>query len=183
MSSVMNSVMPARSARRLVPRQADPGRRWPEQTDQGASTVEVVLLTPLLIMVVLMVVACARVTDAHLRLAHAAAIAARTASLARSVGTATQTATASARQAARGAGLSCQRLTAAIGTRDWRPGGTVRVRLACSVDLADLALLRLPGRYQITASASSPIDRWRAADSGPTTPGGRSWTNSSTGGA
>ena len=139
-------------------------RLWRARRDGGSPTVELVVLAPLLIAITVMTVGCARLADARLRVAHSAAVAARAASLTRSASEARQAATTAARQATRGAGPACRRITPAIDVTDWAPGGAVRVRLSCTVRLADLTALHLPGDYVITSpTATSPIDRWRGA--------------------
>lgn len=137
-------------------------RPW-DREQSGSAAVELVLITPLLVLLLLFVVTCGRVTTAQLRVTTAAHAAAHAASITRTSGAAVRAAHTAARQASRGAGPTCVDLSAPVTTSGLQPGGTVRVQVTCTVALADLALLHLPGSRSITATATSPIDRYRTA--------------------
>lgn len=129
--------------------------------------VELVLITPLLLLLLLFVTACARLTTAQLRVNAAVHAAARAASITRAPAGATRAARTTAGQTLTGAGPACRSLSVRIDTHRYRPGGTVRVRLTCTVALADLALLHLPGTRPVTGTATSPIDRYRGTAQQP----------------
>lgn len=131
--------------------------------DRGAAVVELVLLTPLLILIMLMIAACARITTARLHVTQAAPAAARAATLARSPAAARQQAAESDRQALTGAGRSCITVATQVQGDGWRPGGTVVVRVTCTVSLARLSPLHLAVSRDVSATATSVIDRWRSA--------------------
>ena len=127
----------------------------------GSVTVELVLLTPLLLLVMLFIVTGARLASAKLRVSEAATTASRTASLTRTPTEAAARARATARQALTGAGPACARVSTSVNTGRYRPGGMVTVTVTCTTSLTDLPLLHLSGTTAVTAHARSPIDRWR----------------------
>ena len=160
----------------------DGARRW-RRDDRGSAAAELTLLAPLLIVLLLFVVFCGRVTDTELRVDDVAHQAARAASLARSPGQATVDAQSAAATALSAAGVACQSLTVATDTQGLRPGGTVTVTVSCHVPLSDLALISVPGTRVVTSTSSSPIDVWRGRALGFGITEGSSATNPSTGGA
>ena len=131
--------------------------------ERGSAAVELVLVAPLLILVMMMIVACARITTARLHLTQAAPAAARAATLARSATAARDRAAAAAQQALVGAGMACTNVTTQVDGGGWRPGSTVSARVTCTVSLAQLSPLHLAVHRNISATATSVIDRWRAA--------------------
>ncbi|MYW90488.1 pilus assembly protein [Amycolatopsis rubida] len=129
--------------------------------ERGSATAELVLLTPVLIMMLLFIIFCGRLADANLRLEDAAHQAARAASLARSMANARNDAHATASAALANAGITCLSLAVTVHTAGFRPGGIVSVEVTCTVGLSDLALLGMPGSTQLSASFSSPVDTYR----------------------
>lgn len=126
----------------------------------GAVTLELLLLTPLLLAMLSFVVGLGRAADARGQLTGAVRDAARAASLAGGP----QAAEAAAQQTAAadltGAGLACQQLTVRTDTSQLRPGGQVTVRLSCQLNLADLMVSGLPGQRALTATATVPLARF-----------------------
>jgi Flp pilus assembly protein TadG len=139
------------------------------EDEQGSATAELVLLTPVLIMMLLFIVFCGRLADANLRLEDATHQAARSASLARSATNAQKDAQSTASAALAAAGITCQSMVVAVDTAGLRPGSTVSVDVTCTVELSDLALLGMPGSTTLSASFSSPVDTYRGVTG---TPGG-----------
>jgi Flp pilus assembly protein TadG len=129
--------------------------------DNGSATAEMVLVTPLLIIMLLFIVFCGRLADTTLRLNDAAHQAARAASLARTTTGAQEDARSIAQAALADAGIRCQALEITIDTVDLQPGSTVTVDISCTVGLSDLALLGVPGQTTLSASSASPIDSYR----------------------
>jgi Flp pilus assembly protein TadG len=136
--------------------------------DHGSATAELTLLAPLLILMLLFIVFCGRVSETRLRLEDAAHQAARAASLARSVTAAESDAQSTATGALAGDGVTCQSVNVALDTGGLQPGSTVTATVSCTVDLSDLDLLGLPGSTTLSASFASPVDVYR---SDPTTTG------------
>ena len=57
-------------------------------------------------------------------------------------------------------------LTVNVDTSNFAPGGFVRVDIACTVSLAQISQLALPGDKTITAQAIEVIDRYRGISGG-----------------
>lgn len=131
--------------------------------EAGSVATELVLLTPLLLLMLLFVVALGRTVSARLEVDGAAAQAARAASIARDPATATAMAQQAATTALGSDGVTCGNLTVTTDTADFAPGGQVQVTVTCHVDLADLVGLRLPASQSISSTATSVIDAYRAA--------------------
>ena len=131
--------------------------------ERGGATVELVLLTPLLILVLLFVVALGRLASARLEVDSAAAQAARAASMARDPATAAALARQFAAAGLAGHRLTCAPLAVSTDTAAFTPGGWVAVQVTCTASLAGLSLLALPGSETITSRFVEPLDVYRAA--------------------
>ncbi len=131
----------------------------------GAVAAEVAIAIPVLVAVLLLVgVLLARGVDARLRLDDAAHQAARAASLTRNPTAATLAAQQAASAALSHAGVDCGDPSVAVDTSDFAPGGVVTVTVSCRLDLSYAAALLATGDQRtLTATASSPIDTYRAA--------------------
>jgi Flp pilus assembly protein TadG len=145
-------------------------RRLSATGDAGSSTAEAVLLTPMLVAVLLLVVLCGRLVTAKMDLQAAASAAARSASVARSEPAARAEADRAARDTLAARGVTCQQVTVTVSTGGLQPGGAVTVTVACTVPLADLALLAVPGSRTVQTTATSPVDVWRGVALGFTIP-------------
>lgn len=139
-----------------------PFRRW-DGDEAGSVAAELVLLTPLLVLLLLFVVALGRLAGARLEVDGAAAQAARAASIARDPATAATLAHQTAVAALGADHVTCAEVSVATNTAQFAPGGSVTVTVTCAVALSDLTGLRLPLTEAITSQASSVIDRFRAA--------------------
>ena len=125
-------------------------------------SAELVLLTPLLIVLLVLVVALGRLVSARLQVESAASQAARAASLARDPATATAVAEQTAAGTLTGQHHTCTILTVATDTSRFAAGGSVAVTVVCTVGLADLSGLRLPASETVRAHFVEPIDAYRA---------------------
>ena len=137
------------------------GRR--DGGEDGAVATELVLLTPLLVVMLLFVVALGRLAGARIDVDGAAAQAARAASIARSPTAAAAMARQTAADALSSDHVTCAALTVTTDTAGFAPGGQVAVTVTCTVALSDLVGLRLPPAEQITSTATSVVDTFRAA--------------------
>ena len=133
--------------------------------ESGSVATELVLLTPLLILMLLFVVALGRTVSARMEVDGAAAQAARAASIARDPATATAMAHQAATTALGSDHVTCADLTVTTDTADFTPGGQVAVTVTCTVDLADLVGLRLPASQSISSTSTAVIDLYRAVGS------------------
>ena len=140
-----------------------PGRRnW--GGERGSATVELVILTPLLILLLLFVVALGRLAGARIDVDGVAAQAARAASIARSPQAATSNAQQTAASVLSSQHITCAHLAVTVDTTDFTPGGSVAVTVSCAVDLADLTGLHLPMTETVANRAVSPIDTYRSVN-------------------
>ncbi len=129
--------------------------------ERGSASVEMVLLTPVLLVLLLFVVAAGRLGVARNQLGEAARDAAREASLWRSPAVARQ----------QGADLAVSDLAGRVGCRDpvvdidtsaLRPGGHVLARVRCTVQLSDLVGLHLGPARSMQATAVAVVDTFRS---------------------
>lgn len=137
--------------------------RSSSRSEAGSAAVELTLLTPLLLLFILLVVALGRIATARADVDGAARDAARAASIAREAAQAERAGRDAAAATLAERGVTCRHFDVAIDTAGFRPGGWVAAEVTCAVDLADLALLRLPGTRAVHARFVAPVDTLRAA--------------------
>ncbi|MEV5542041.1 TadE family protein [Saccharopolyspora shandongensis] len=135
-------------------------------SDEGSASVELAVLTPMLLMLLALVIAGARMVTTDLAVEHAATAAARSASLARTPAAAHAAATRTGTHALAEQNLTCAGLQLTADTRGFgQPGasGTVTVTLRCAVPLADLTgIPGLPASIPLRAVFTSPVDPYRS---------------------
>lgn len=149
------------TARTTTHPRASRRRAWWRE-DRGSASSEIVLFTPLLVMLLVFVaVVVHRGVDARLRINDVAHQAARAASLERTSTRAASQARSTATAALAAAGVACQSVTVDVAAAGLRPGGTVTVTVSCEVDLGD-ALVLGAGRKRLSATAIEPVDTWRS---------------------
>ena len=129
--------------------------------ERGSATLELVLVTPVLLMMLIFVVFLGRLAEARNDVDRAARDAARAASIARSAEDATTAGRTAAQSTLQSGGVSCRNLDVAIDTSRFSAGGDVAATVTCTVDLADVAALKVPGSETLTASFSEPVDVFR----------------------
>jgi Flp pilus assembly protein TadG len=129
--------------------------------ERGSAAVELVLLTPVLLVLLLFVVAVGRIAQARADVDAAARDAARAGTVARGSDSATDAAESAALARLTEGGVACRELDVDVDTSAFRPGGSVRATVTCAVDLGDLTLLRLPGAREVSASFVEPVDFYR----------------------
>ncbi|HEY3673051.1 MAG TPA: TadE/TadG family type IV pilus assembly protein [Acidimicrobiia bacterium] len=129
--------------------------------ERGSVTTELVIVTPLLLLLLLFVVALGRTAGSRIDINGAAGEAARAASIARTPLAAQDAAHQTASASLADQHVTCASLDVATDTSRFQPGGTVTVSVRCDVKLGDLTGLRLPSSKTLTATATAPIDRYR----------------------
>jgi len=130
--------------------------------DAGAATTELVLVTPLLVVLLLFVVFCGRVAGAKGDVVGAARDAARAASIERDPDSARAAGEATAGEALQRQAIGCATLNTSVDVSNFGPGGTVTVTLSCSIRVSDLTLLALPGTKTLTSTVVEVIDVYRS---------------------
>lgn len=134
-------------------------RKLCRRGDRGSASVELVLLVPVLVVALALMVIAGRQISAALITQDAAATAARAASLQRGSADARTHAHQTAARELTDRGMACAPFTAVVDTSAFEPGGTVRVRVACTVTVLDLG--GFGGQRTLTATALSPVDPYR----------------------
>ena len=131
----------------------------------GAPAVEAALLAVLLAAVISFAMAGGRLVAAESAADQAARAAARIATSARDPITAQQQAHATAEATLTAQHLTCTQLAVTVDTNAFATAlgqtGLVRAEVACAVRWSDLALPGAPGTRTVTASFTSPVDRYR----------------------
>ena len=133
--------------------------------DRGSATLELAILTPVMILLIGFAVVAGRVAIGNASVTTIAGDAARQASLARDARSASIAATTSARKDLAAQGLKCSGggtvtadVTGFTPASRGTPGQSVTVRVDCLVTFADLAIPGLPGSRALTDQGVSPID-------------------------
>ena len=134
-------------------------------TERGSATLELVLVTPVLLLMLLFVVFLGRLAEARNDVDRAARDAARAASIARSPEDADTAGKAAAASTLQAGGVSCRQLDVVIDASQFQAGGDVAAIVTCTVDLGDVAALRVPGSETLRASFSEPVDVFRGVRS------------------
>lgn len=129
--------------------------------EAGFASLELVVLTPVLLLMLLLVVGFGRLTHGRQIADQAAAAGARAASLDSDPVHAQQDGQQQARQILTQAGISCQSFTATIDTSNFRAGGQVTAQVVCVTSLSDFGLVGFPGAKTLTASATAPLEQLR----------------------
>lgn len=128
--------------------------------DAGTMTVELVILTPVVVALLCLLVGLGRAADARGRLTGAVRDAARAASLAPNAAAAQIQARDTALADLQGADLECRDPQISTDTTGWRAGGQVTVQIRCALDLSQLTVSGLPGRRTLNADATVPLDTY-----------------------
>ena len=140
---------------------------WPVDRGErgGAPAVEAALLAVLLATVISFVMAGGRLAAAESAADQAARAAARIASIARDPATAGRHAHDVAQSTLAAQHLTCTQLQVTVDTAGFAAApeqtGLVRAQVSCAVRWSDLALPGAPGTRTVTATFTSPIDRFR----------------------
>ncbi|MHB6910179.1 TadE/TadG family type IV pilus assembly protein [Streptomyces sp. CB02959] len=123
--------------------------------------MELVLLTPLLVLMLLVVVALGRLADARLVVADAAHQAARAASLARTEHAAHAQALRAAATSLKETGATCTSPSVRLATSGLDPGANVSAKVTCTAALGDLTRTGMPGHVHLAGTAFSVVDSFR----------------------
>lgn len=142
------------------------GVRLAGRMDAGFSSLELIILTPVVLTMLLLVIGFGRLTHGRQLVQQAAAAAARAATLDSNPGQANTDAAQTAHDILAQAGVSCHTFTASVDTSDFQPGGQVTVTVTCTASLSDLGMVGFPGAKTLTASATSPLEQYRQLPAG-----------------
>ena len=133
--------------------------------ERGSVSLELVVLTPGLLLVIGVLIYGGRLELAKQSVQSAASQAAREASIARTQPEANSTADAAATRSLAEQGLNCVSSSVSVDTSGFAsPAGTpasITAEVTCVVNLSDLAVPGIPGSQTVTATADSPLDTYR----------------------
>lgn len=130
----------------------------------GSVTTELVLLTPVLLLLLGFVVFAGRLGGVQQQVLGAADEAARAASLHDDPDAGRAAAAATVQDNLADAGMECAGLTVEVDTGAFHRGGHVTVTVRCAVGLDDVVFAGLPGSRQYEAAATEVIDLYRGGD-------------------
>jgi len=131
--------------------------------ERGTAVIETVLVVPLIIVLLCFIVFVGRLMSARNDISAATRDAARAATLQRDARSADRSAHDTLAQVLDRTGTDCATTVVHVDTTHFDPGGYVRVDTTCTLSLADIAPLAIPGTKTLTAHATEPIDQYRAA--------------------
>lgn len=126
--------------------------------DRGLSTIEVVILAPVIILMVLILVAFGQLVDGRGAVDGAARDAARAGSIEHSRSEAIQQAVSAAQSDLKGTCTSPATVTP-IGDTSFQPDTLFTIQVTCTV--RGLSFLGLPIRKTVTSTSASPLDPFR----------------------
>ena len=163
----MTTDRPTRLRERPAPASRDPRvihrrlRARGRSPERGTAAVEFVLVTPVFLGLLLLIVGLGRIAESRGLVVGAARDAARAASQQRTPEAARDAADRAARNDLTAAGRPCQQMNVTTDIASFATGGLVRVRVACTAGLADLAGIGLPGSKTLRATSTAPLERYR----------------------
>lgn len=129
--------------------------------EMGSVALETAVIAPALIALLLLVVFAGRVSQAEAEVRRAASEGARAASLEYFPDAAESAAASRVEANLRDNGVVCADLSTDVDTSDLVPGGQVVVTVRCVADMADVALLGVPGERTFVARSIEVVDRFR----------------------
>jgi Flp pilus assembly protein TadG len=134
--------------------------------DRGTAAVETAIIAPGLVVLLLLVMLAARVSQAEAEVQAAATAGARAASLQGTAGQAVAEAEEAVDDSLDDAGLSCSSQDVGVDTQYLVPGGSVQVTVECIADLSEMILLEVPSTRTFEATATEVVDTYRGAGPG-----------------
>ncbi len=132
------------------------------QGERGSAAVELVLITPVLLLLVMFALAAGRFSVARNQVVEAAHDAAREASTWSSPRAATDAGVQRGLDSLSADRVSCRSPLVSIDTSRLRPGGSVVADVSCTVALGDVLGLGIGGSKTLRARAVSVVDSFRS---------------------
>lgn len=130
--------------------------------DRGSLTVELVVLTPVLFLVVLVSVVFGRIAEARQQVVEAARAGAEMAAVLPTANTAQWVGSIDSVIDLLGRSHTCAHADITVDTSHFVPGGYVTAHVTCQVLLSDVGFPGLPGSTTVSAYATAPIDPYRS---------------------
>jgi len=130
--------------------------------EEGMAAVELVLLTPLALVVLAFLVIAGRLSTTTADVTAASRDAARSASLAQTYDQAIVAATNTAQASLAAQDVTCGNLSVTGGDPStFVAGGEITITVSCDVHLADVALPGIPGTRPVASTSTEVLDRFR----------------------
>jgi Flp pilus assembly protein TadG len=130
--------------------------------ERGSAALEMVLITPVLLVLLLFAVAAGRFSLARNQVSEAARDAAREASTWRTPAEATSHGTERGLDSLGAGHVTCRSPSVAIDTTGLHPGGAAVADVTCTVQLGDLVGLRMGGSRTLRARAVAVVDTFQS---------------------
>ena len=130
--------------------------------DRGSLTVELIVLTPVVLVIALISLVVGRVVEARQQVVEAARAGAEAAAVLPTVGTAQWVGSINSAVNLIGSSKTCAHASITLDTSHFTPGGYVTAHVSCLVLLSDVGVPGLPGSTTVSASATAPIDPYRS---------------------
>jgi len=131
-------------------------------SDDGSAAVEMVLVTPVLVLLMMFALVAGRFSLARNQVTEAARDAAREASTWPTATAATQAGTQRGLDSLNAGKVSCQQAQVVIDVSRLHPGGEVVADVTCTVALDDVLGLRIVGAKTFRGRAVSVVDTFRS---------------------
>jgi Flp pilus assembly protein TadG len=128
----------------------------------GSLTLELVILSPVIVLFVLLALSLGRFELAREQVVGAARAAAEAASVVPSADQAESAARSAAAPVVGSQAHSCVQLNVSTDTSHFVPGGYVRVVVSCQIDYGDLVIPGVPGHSVVQVVETAPIDPFRS---------------------
>ena len=125
--------------------------------DRGSGAVQLPVMAATYVAFIMLLVFVGRVNSGHSAAETAARSAARTIAISRDPASAAGAAQDDAAAIVNVGSASCRSMDFSSSVSDT----DVTVTVTCEVDLGEVTMTGIPGRWAATATASEPIDRWR----------------------
>ena len=135
--------------------------RWRNGRDQGSVAVELVAISPVLVVLALASLVFGRISAMNQEVTEAARAGAEAAAVQPSAAAARWSGSLNVVAALLQSARTCGHATVSTDTGQFVPGGTVTVRVTCQVPLSDIGFPGVPGSTTVQASATAPIDPYR----------------------
>lgn len=130
--------------------------------EQGMAAVELVLLTPVALVVLSFLVIAGRLSSTTADVTAASRDAARAASLTQNFDEAVSAATDTAQASLAAQDVTCRDLQVTGGDPStFVAGGEITITVDCTLSLADVALPGVPGTRRVRATSTEVLDRFR----------------------
>lgn len=128
---------------------------------RGSVSVELVLLTPVLVALLCLTVALGRIQNARADVEAASRAAARAASIERSSWSARAAGLSAAIDEMDTSGYRCQDLRVDLDTAGFAADTIVTATVSCTVHLSDVTGMGIPTSHILVGRFSEPVDRYR----------------------